>query len=157
MFAIVTQETLQACASISVSILCNFPLPCLFNFVKKLLFCFSPKYLRLPVLAKYFSKNYLFLSWGRPQFSLFHPNFGPLLQLQYMKIHKKAFPQSCRYGKYLSFATLFTQITVFGAEQFAFPYKFILTKLQLKRVWAWAETKTGLCWGRITANASDEF
>ena len=99
----------------------------------------------------------MFLSWGRPQFSLFYPNFGSLLHLQYMKIHKKAFPQNCRYGKYLSFASLFTPINVLGVEQFAFPYKFILAKLQLKRFWAWAETKTGLCWGRITAKASDKF
>ena len=116
------QETLQACASISVSKLCNFPLPCLVNFVNNLVFCFfPPKYLGLQVLTKYFVKHCLFLSWERPQFSLFYPNFGPLLHLQYMKIHKKAFPQSCRYGKYLSFATLVTHITVLGAEQFAIP------------------------------------
>ena len=133
---------MQACTSISVSILCNFPLPCLVNFVNNLVFCFSPKYLGLPVLTKYLAKNYLFLSWGRPQFSLFYPNFGLLLHLQYMTIHKKPFPQCCRYGKYFSFATLFTPLTVFGAEQFAFPYKFILTELQLKRFWAWAETKS---------------
>ena len=35
-------ETLQACASISVSILCNFPLPCLVNFVNHMVFCFFP-------------------------------------------------------------------------------------------------------------------
>ena len=86
----VRYETLQDCASISVSILCNFPLPCLVNFMNNLVFCFSPKYLGLPVLTKYFVKNYLFLSWGRPQFSLFYPNFSPLLHLQYMKIHKKS-------------------------------------------------------------------
>ena len=97
------------------------------------------------------------MSWGRPQFLLFYPNFGPLLHLQYMKIHKKAFSQSCRYGKYLSFATLVTPITVLGAEQFAFPCKVFFAKVQLKKFWAWAETKTGLCWGRITAKASDEF
>ena len=49
-----------------------------------------------------------------------------------MKIHKKAFPQSCRYGEYISFATLYTPITVLGAEQLAFPYKFILAELQQK-------------------------
>ena len=117
----------------------------------------SPKYLGLPLLTKYFVKKCLSVSWGRPQFLLFYPNFGPLLHLQYMKIHKNTFPWSRRYGKYLSFATLVTPITVLGAEQFAFPYSFILAELQLKRFWAWAETKTGLCWGRITAKASDEF
>ena len=74
-----------------------------------------------------------------------------------MKFTKKAFPQSCRYGKYLSFATLVTPITVFGAEQFAFPCNVFFAELQLKKFWAWAETKTGLCWGRITAKASDAF
>ena len=48
-------------------------------------------------------------------------------------------------------------ITVLGADQFAFPYKFILADLQLKRFWAWAETKTCLCWGRIAAKEFDEF
>ena len=148
---------MQACASISVSKLCNFPIPCLVNCVNNLVFCFSPKYLGLPVLTKYFVKNSLFVSWGKPQFSLFYPNIGPLLHLQYMKIHKNTFPWSCRYGKYRSFATLVTPITVLGAEQFAFPYKFVLAELHLKRFWAWAETKTGLCWGKITAKASDEF
>ena len=40
-----------------------------------------------------------------------------------MKIHVAAFSQSCRYGKYLSFATLVTPITVMGDEHFAFPFK----------------------------------
>ena len=118
--------------------------------------CF-PKYLGLPVLKKYFVKNCLFVSWGRPQFSLFYPNIGPLLHLQYLKIHKKALPQSYRYGKYLSFAALVTPITFLGAEQFAFPCTLFFAELQLKKFWAWAETKTGLCWGRITAKASDTF
>ena len=142
---------MQACASISVSILCNFPRPCLVNSVNNLVFCFSLKYLGLPALTKYFAKHYLFLSWGRPQFSLFYPNFGPFLHLQYIKIHKKTFPQSCRYGKYLSFATLFTPITVLGAEQCAFSYKFILAKLHLKGFWAWAETKN---WSLLRQNNS---
>ena len=97
------------------------------------------------------------MSWGRPQFSLFYPNIGPLLHLQYMKIHKKAFPQSYRYGKYLSIAALVTPMTFLGAEQFAFPCTLFFAEFQLKKFWAWAETKTGLCWGRITAKASDEF
>ena len=85
-------ETLQACASISVSKLCNFPFPCLVNFVNNLVFCFFPlKYLGLPGLTKYFVKN-----WGRTKFSLFYPYFRLLLHLQYMNIQKKAFLQSCR-------------------------------------------------------------
>ena len=74
-----------------------------------------------------------------------------------MQIHKKTFPQSCRYGKYLSFATLLTPITVLGAEKFAIPCKVFFAELQVKKFWAWAETKTGLCWGRKTAKASDDF
>ena len=65
----------------------------------------------------------MFVSWGRPQFLLFYPNFKPLLHLQYMKIHIEALPQSCRYGKYILFATLVTPITFFGAEKFAIPCK----------------------------------
>ena len=70
---------------------------------------------------------------------------------------KKSFPQSCRYGKYLSFVTLVTPVTVFGTKQFAFTCIIFFAELQLKKFWAWAETKTGLCWGRITAKASDAF
>ena len=98
------------------------------------------------------------MSWGRPQV---YTNCGLLLYLQYMKIHIEAFPPSCRYGKYLSFASLVTPITVLGVEQFAIPCKvfFCRTSVQFSSVqfWAWAETKTGLCWGRITAKASDKF
>ena len=46
-------ETLQACASISVSKLCNFPLQCFLLNI-------------LPVLTQYFSKQCLFVCWGRP-------------------------------------------------------------------------------------------
>ena len=46
---------------------------------------------------------------------------------------KKAFPKSCRYGKYLSFATLVTPITVLAAEQFAFLYTLFFAELQLKK------------------------
>ena len=48
---------MQACASISVSKLCNFHLPSLVTFVNKLFFCFVLKYLRLPVLKTYFVKK----------------------------------------------------------------------------------------------------
>ena len=58
-----------------------------------------------------------------PQFLLFYPNFGPLLHLQYMKTHIEAFPQSCRWGEYLSFAILVNPITVLENEQLAFPCK----------------------------------
>ena len=49
-------DTLQACASISLSNLCTFHLPYLVTFVNKLFFCFVSKYLGLPVLTKYFVK-----------------------------------------------------------------------------------------------------
>ena len=34
---------------------------------------------------------------------------------------------------------------------------FFFAKLQLKKFWVWAEIKTGLCWGRKTAKASDKL
>ena len=114
-------EALQAGASISVSKLDNFHLRYLVTFVNTLFFCFVPKYLGIPVLTKYFVKICLFVSWGRLNFLLFYLNFRPLLHPQYMKILIKAFQQSCRYGKYLSFATLDTPVAVLGAEQFVFP------------------------------------
>ena len=64
-----------------------------------------------------------------------------------MNIDSEAFPQSCQYGKYLLFATLVIPVTVLGDEQFAFPCKVFFTELQLKKFWAWAETKTGFCFG----------
>ena len=98
------------------------------------------------------------MSWGRPHFLSFYLKFGPHLHLQYMKIHIEAFPQNCRYGKYLSFATLVTPITALGLSNLNSLQSFFSSaKLQLKKFWAWAETKIGLCWGRITSKASDEF
>ena len=53
-----------------------------------------------------------------------------------------AFLQSCKYGKYISFANLLTLdkdlVSVFGAEQFAFD------ELQLNKFRAWALINTGL-------------
>ena len=43
----------------------------------------------------------MFVPWSKNQLLLFHLNFGPLLHLQHIKTHIEAFPQSCRYGKYL--------------------------------------------------------
>ena len=99
----------------------------------------------------------MFVSWGRPHFSVLTLNFGPLLHLHYIKIHIEAFTQSWRYGRYISFATLVTPIPVLGAEQFAFPCEFFFAEFQLKKFWAWAEAKTNLCWGRITSKTSETF
>ena len=100
----------------------------------------------------------MFLSWGTPPFLLFYINFRPLLHPKYIKILIKAFLQSCIFGKYILFATLDIPVPVLGAEQLVFPCNvFFLAELQLKKFWAWAETKTGLCWGRIKANVSDKF
>ena len=75
-----------------------------------------------------------------------------------MKFTNKAFPQSCRYAEYLSSATIVTvTVTVLEAEQFAFPCNIFFAELQLKKFWAWTETQTGLCWGRIKAKVSDKF
>ena len=83
-------DTLQAWASISVSKLYNFHLPYVVTFVNKLFFCFVP---RITSSYKISCKNCLFVSWGRPQFSLFYHTSGPLWHLQYMKMHIEAFPQ----------------------------------------------------------------
>ena len=91
------------------------------------------------------------MSWGRPQILLFYFNFGALLHLQYIKFLIEAFLQSCRYGKYLSFSTL-----SWGLSNLHYPAT-ILAELQLKKLWAWAEAKTGLCWGRIKEKVSDDF
>ena len=150
-------DTLQACASISVSRLYNFHLPYLVTFANTLFFCFVPKYLGTRILTQNFVNICLFVSWRRPQFLLFYLNFLPLLHQKYMKILNKAFPQSCRYGKYFSFATLDNPVTVLGAEQFVFPCQKLFPQFQLKKFWAWAETKTGFCWGRIRGKAFHEF
>ena len=50
-------DTLQACASISVSKLYNFHLPYLVTVVNKFFFCCVSKYLELLDLAKYFVKK----------------------------------------------------------------------------------------------------
>ena len=42
--------------------------------------------------------------------SVFYFNFEPLLHMKYMQIHIEAFPQSSRYVKYISFATLVTAL-----------------------------------------------
>ena len=95
------------------------------------------------------------MSWRRLQFLLFYLNFQQLLHQTYIKSLIKAFPQSC--GKYLSFATLGTPVAVLGAEPLVFPCKVFFAKPQPKNFWAWAEIKTGLCWGRIKAKLSEKF
>ena len=67
----------------------------------------------------YIASLCIHLSLKTLQFS--PPIFGHFCE--YMQIHIDAFPQSCRYGKYRSFATLVIPITVLGDEQFAFPCK----------------------------------
>ena len=105
------------------------------QFCEKLIFCFSPKYLGLTVLTKYFvNKNVVCFLRKALIFvilSYLWSTFTPSIH----DIHKKAFLQSCRYGEYLSVATLVIHIPVFGAEQFAFPCNvfFFFSELQLKK------------------------
>ena len=67
------------------------------------------------------------LSKKNPKFPFYYPNFKPLFHLIYRNIHIEAFPQSCRYVQYLSFATLVHLVTVLGPEEFAFRcYNFFL-------------------------------
>ena len=127
------------------------------KFCEKLILCFSPKYIGLPVLTKYIFLKQLCPEEGR-NFCYSNLTLGHFYTFNTWNSHKKIFSQSCRYGKYLSFATFVTPITVLRAEQFAFPCNvFFFAELQLKKFWAWAETKTGLCWGSLTAKAFDEF
>ena len=117
-------KTLQDCASNSVSKLYNFPLTYLVTFVNKLVFCFFPKHLGLPVLIKYFVKILCLCLEVGLDFCYFTLTLGHFYTYNIWKIHVDAFPQSCRCGNYLSFVTLVTPITVLRAEQFAFPCKF---------------------------------
>ena len=119
---------------------------------------FSPKYLGLPVLTKYFGKNICFCPEEDLNFHHFTLTLGHFYTYNTWKFTKKK-----NFHKVVDMVNIFhlqpysPPITVLGAELFVFPFKFILAELQLKRFWAWAETKTGLCWGRKTAKVSDEF
>ena len=103
-------------------------------FLNTLFFCFVPKYLGIPVLTKYFATIWLFLSWGRPPFLLFYPNFRPFLHPKYIKNLIKAFLQNCRYGKYLSFATLHTTVTELGLSNLYFPATFFFFQTSFEEV-----------------------
>ena len=105
-------------------------------------------YLGLPVLTKYFVIFNCLCPEEGLNFCFVYLYFGPLLHLQYMNIHIQNFSKSCRYGKYYSFETLITHVTVLGAEKFLFPCKsFFFAELQLKMFWPLAETKNTLCLG----------
>ena len=73
---------------------------------------FSPKYLGLPVLTKYFVKKNSLCPEEGLNFCYFNLTLGHFFTFNTWH------SQSCRYGKYLSFATFVTPITVLGAEQF---------------------------------------
>ena len=125
---------LQACASISVSKLYNFPLQCLGNFVNNLVLSLFPKYLGLPVLTKYFVKIVCLCPEEGLNFRYVTLTLGHFDTYNAYKFTKKAFPESCRLGKYLSFATLVDPITVLGAEQFSFPCYFFFCQTSAKEV-----------------------
>ena len=119
-------KSLRGIASLRINIslkTVQLPPPIFGHFCEYIILLFCPLYLGIPVLTKYFVKIYLFVSWGRPQFLLFYLNIRPLLHPKYMTIFIKAFPQSFRYCKYLSFATLDTPVTVLGAVQLVFSCK----------------------------------
>jgi hypothetical protein len=69
-----------------------------------------------------------------------------------MKIFNKDFPQSCRYGKYLSFETLDTRQTVLGAEQFVYPCKvFFLCQTSAEEVLSMSRNQN---WSLLRQNKS---
>ena len=85
-------ETLHACASISVAKLCNFPLPYLvYSMEKKIIFCFSPKYLGIPDLTKYVVKKNSLCPEEGLHFHYFNQTLGHFYTFN--KIHKKPFPK----------------------------------------------------------------
>ena len=59
----------------------------------------------------------------------------------------------------LTFGHFYTQKWKFSLKTFnkVVDMAYIFTKIQLKKFWARAETKTGICWGRIKAKVFDKF
>ena len=111
------------------------------SFEQKIYSCLVLKYLGLPVLTKYFIQICLFVSWARPQF--FCPYFKTSLTSEvHEKLHwsQPSHPCNC-----------------LGAIQFVLLCKVFFDKLQLNRFKAWAEIKTCIFWGRITAKVQDKF
>ena len=120
----------------------------------KLMFCFSPKYPGLPVLIKYFvKKKWVCVLRKASIFCYFNLTLGHFYTFNTWSSQKKPFYKVVDMVNILPLQP----IIVLGAEQFVFPCNFFFAKLQLKKFWAWAETKTGLCWTRITAKAFDDF
>ena len=110
-------------------------------------FCFVPKYLGLPVHTKYCVKNCLFVSWGRPEcyFSFTLDHFYTYTVLDMANIfHLQSHPCNCLGAWPISISLL------------SFFY-FLFAELHLKKFWAWAETKSGLVWGRIQAKVPGKF
>ena len=136
---IIEYEALQACASMLVSKRCNFHPPYWVTFEK------------IANSYKIFIKKNSFVSWAQPQFP-----FLPKLHLKYMKIDSVAFTQSCKDVKYLSFTTL-DPCNCLGGSPISISAQVFFNNLQLKKFWAWEETKTGLLWGRIKSQVLDEF
>ena len=82
----------------------QFSPPIIGKFCETNILFFSPRYLELAVLTKYFvKKNYLCPEKGL-HFCYFTLTLGHFYTFNTWNSQKKAFPQSCRYGKYLSFA-----------------------------------------------------
>ena len=85
---------------------------------------------------------------------LFYLNFQPLLHPKYIKIPIKAFQQNCRYGKYLSFATLDIPVTVLGAEHFVFPCNIFFRRTSAEEVLSMSRNQN---WCLLRQNKSKSF
>ena len=82
---------MQAFTSISVSKLCYFHLPYLVNFVKNKYSVFSPKYLALPVLTKYFVKKNCLCPEEGLHFCYFNLTLGHFYTFNTWNSQKKLF------------------------------------------------------------------
>ena len=69
---------------------------------------FRAKYLRLPVLTIYFVKKNCLCPEKGLHFRYFNLTLGHFYTFNAWNSQKRAFTHSCRYSKYLSFATLVT-------------------------------------------------
>ena len=114
---------------------------------------FPPKYLGLPVHTKYFvKKNCLFPQEGL-HFRYFNLTLGHFYTFNTRNSQKKLFHIIVDMVNKFHLQP----ITVLGAEQFAFLWNVFFAEFQLKKFSTWAETKTGLCWGRKNSESIWRF
>ena len=101
--------------------------------------CFVPEYLGLQFLRKIlFNKLCVFVL--SLNFRFFYPNYEPLI-LKYIKVHIEAFPQSCRYGKYLCLVTVLGMNNLCVRARFFFTSAPKVLSLSRKDNWPFVEAE----------------